>query len=132
MTYTVQLAKTFDAVTVDAEVIAGAINALTDCADTCTLDVDADLGVPNVSEMIKCIRLCQHCADICTTTARILSRPAEYDARVTVPLLKACLAVCQVCGDECEEHAERHQHCRVCAQACRSCETVCRELLATL
>ena len=55
--------------------------------------------------------------------------PAEYDADVTKPLLEACVATCKSCGDECERHAQHHEHCRVCAEACRRCEQACRELL---
>jgi hypothetical protein len=36
------------------------------------------------------------------------------------------------CGDECERHAEMHEHCGICAEACRACEEACRELLAAM
>jgi hypothetical protein len=117
---------------VDAGVLAAAIDALIDCAQACTADIDADLSERNVTEMIKCIRLCLDCADICTATAGVTSRRAEYDANVATPLLDACTAICKSCGDECERHAEMHEHCRVCAQACRRCEQACRELLDAL
>jgi hypothetical protein len=42
------------------------------------------------------------------------------------------VAICKSCGDECERHAQMHEHCRVCEQACRRCEQACRELLAAL
>ncbi len=112
--------------------LAQAIEALHDCAQACTADVDADLSEPNATDMVKCIRLCLHCADVCTATAGVTSRPAEWDASLNRPLLEACVAVCQTCGDECERHAHMHEHCRICAEACRHCEKACRELLATL
>jgi uncharacterized membrane protein len=95
-------------------------------------DTDADLGEQNVAEMVRCIRLCLDCADVCTTTAAVMSRPADYDADVARPLLEACVAICRNCGDECERHARMHEHCRVCAEACRRCEQACRELLERL
>jgi hypothetical protein len=79
--------------------------------------------------MVTCIRLCENCVDVCAAAARVLSRPAMWDARVIRPLLEACVAICQSCGDECERHAAMHEHCRVCAEACRRCEQACRELL---
>jgi uncharacterized membrane protein len=82
--------------------------------------------------MVKCIRLCLDCADICTTTAGVTSRQTDYDANVTRPLLQACAAVCKSCGDECERHATMHAHCLVCAEACRRCEQACRDLLAAM
>ena len=116
-------------VNVAADLLAATIDALSDCAQACIADTDADLSEPNVTEMVKCIRLCLDCADVCTTTARVTSRPAEYDANVSRPLLEACVAICKSCGDACEEHARMHEHCRVCAEACRRCEQACRELL---
>jgi hypothetical protein len=35
-------------------------------------------------------------------------------------------------GDECELHADMHEHCRICAEACRRCEQACQELLAAI
>ena len=116
-------------VNVAADLLAATIDALNDCAQACIADTDADLSEPNVTEMVKCIRLCLDCADVCTTTAGVTSRQAEYDANVTRPLLEACVAICKSCGDECEEHARMHEHCRICAEACRRCEQACRELL---
>ena len=115
---------------VDAGVLAATIDALNDCAQACTADADDDLGEPNVADMVKCIRLCLDCADICTTTASVTSRQTDYDANVTRPLLEACIAACMSCGDECERHADLHAHCRVCAEACHRCERACRDLLA--
>ena len=113
----------------DAEVLAGVIEAAADCAQACRTDTDADLSEPHLAEMVACIRLCQDCADICSATAAVLSRPADWDARVVTPLLQACVAICGSCGDECERHAPRHAHCRVCAEACRRCEQACGEFL---
>ena len=114
---------------VDADVLAATIDALNDCAQACTADVDADLNEQNVTEMVKCIRLCLDCADVCTATMGVVSRQTAYDPSVTRPLLEACIAVCNSCGDECERHAYMHEHCRFCAEACRRCEQACRELL---
>jgi hypothetical protein len=87
------------------------------------------LSEKNVTEMVTCIRLCLDCADLCSATAGVASRQVEYDASVIRPLLEACAVICKSCGDECERHAQMHEHCRVCAGACRRCEQACRELL---
>jgi hypothetical protein len=113
-------------------VLAATIGALSDCAQACTADTDADLGEQNATEMIRCIRLCLDCADVCTAAIGVTGRQAEYDADVARPLLESCAAICKSCGDECERHARMHEHCRVCAEACRRCEQACRELLATI
>ena len=133
MSYARQLLDTYPRpVMVDPDVLAAAIEAMTDCAQACTADVDADLSEPNLADMVKCIRLCLHCIDVCTAAARVTSRLGEYEADVTRPLLEACVASCRTCGDECERHAHMHAHCRVCAEACRRCEQACRDLLAAL
>jgi hypothetical protein len=115
-----------------AGVLAATIDALSDCAQACIADADDDLGEENLAEMVTCIRLCWDCADVCTATLGVVTRQTAYDASVTRPLLEACVAVCNSCGDECERHARHHEHCRICEQACRRCEQACRELLSTL
>jgi Domain of Unknown Function (DUF326) len=127
MSYARQLLDGYQG-TVDVARLAAAIDAISDCAQACIADTDADLSEQDLTEMVRCIRLCLHCTDICTATGAVLSRPADYDADVTRPLLQACVAICKSCGDECERHAHM-QHCRVCAEACRRCEEACRELL---
>jgi hypothetical protein len=59
---------------------------------------------------------------VCTAAGRVINRQTEYDANVTRSTLEACRVACGACGDECERHAEMHEHCRICAEACRSCE----------
>jgi hypothetical protein len=133
MSYARQLLDSYPrTVNLDAGLVAATIDALSDCAQACIADTDADLSEPDLAEMVKCIRLCQNCVDICTATVGVTSRLAEYDAGVTRPLLEACVAICKSCGDECERHAPHHPHCRVCAEACRRCEQACRELLAAM
>ena len=117
---------------VDASALVATIDALKDCAQACTADAADDLSEQNVTELVKCIRLCLDCADVCTATLGVTSRLTEYDANVTKPLLEACAATCKSCGDECERHAHMHEHCRVCAEACRRCERDCRELVAAM
>jgi hypothetical protein len=133
MSYARQLLDTYPGtVSLDADVLAATIDALSDCAQACTADADADLREQNLAEMIKCIRLCLDCADICTATAAVTSRQTAYDANVTRPLLEACVVSCKSCGDECERHARHHEHCRVCEQACHRCEQACRQLLEAM
>jgi uncharacterized protein DUF326 len=116
----------------DAEVLAAAIDALSDCVQACTADVDADLSESDLADMVKCIRLCLNCADVCEATLGVVSRPAQWDANVGRPLLESCVAICKSCGDECERHAHAHVHCRLCAAACRQCEQACRRLLGAI
>ncbi len=112
--------------------IARAIDVLVDCSQTCTACADACLSEDMVADLRKCIRSNLDCADICDVTARILSRHTGYDANITRAQLEACIAACRACGDECEQHAGMHGHCRICAEACRECEAACTDLLSAI
>ena len=133
MSYARQLLDAYPGtLTADASVLAATIDALSDCAQACIADADDDLREQNLAEMVTCIRLCLDCTDICTATLGVLSRQADQDATATRPLLEACAAICQGCGEECERHARMHEHCRICGEACRRCEQACRELLRAI
>ena len=44
-----------------------------------------------------------------------------------------CFVVaCLACAEECDQHAEHHEHCRLCAEVCRRCKNACDDLLATI
>jgi hypothetical protein len=96
-----------------------------DCAQICTACADACLGEDMVSELVQCIRLDLDCADICATTGQAASRRTGANERVVKQLIETCMEACRLCADECERHAERHEHCRICADACRRCESAC-------
>ena len=133
MSYASQLLDSYPRTfNVDAGILAATIDALNDCAQACTANADDDLSESSVPDLVKCIRLCLDCADICTTTVGVTSRQTDYDANVTKPLLEACIAACKSCGDECQRHATMHAHCQVCELACRRCEQACKQLLAAM
>jgi hypothetical protein len=133
MSYAKQLLDSYPGtLNADAGMLAATIDALSDCAQACAADADADLSEQNLAEMVKCIRLCLDCVDVCTATMAVVSRQHDYDPAVTKPLLQACVATCKSCGDECARHAPHYEHCRICEQACRRCEQACRELLGIL
>jgi len=122
-------ARSFEA---GADDLASAIDALVDCAATCTQCADACLSEGDRMELARCIGLNHDCADVCATASRVISRQAGYDASVTRALLTACLAACRSCGDECGSHAQHMEHCAICREQCRRCEKACRTLLGSL
>jgi hypothetical protein len=117
------------AINLDRAKLAGAIDALIACSEACTACADACLSETALADLTKCIRTNLDCADICATTARVLSRHTGYDANLSRALLEACMVACRACGDECGRHAHMHEHCRVCATACQEAERTCRDLL---
>jgi Domain of Unknown Function (DUF326) len=114
---------------VDRGLLAACIEACVECAQACTACADACLSEDDVQDLRKCIRLNLDCDDICSATARVVTRQTEYHAPVTRAQLEACRQACATCGEECEAHAGHHEHCRLCAEACRRCETACAQLL---
>ena len=116
----------------DAAVLAGCIDECVACAATCTICADASLAEDDVRAMERCIRLCLDCADACVSTGRILSRQTDPDPSIQLTALEACLAACRASAEECERHAQHHEHCRLCAEQCRRCERACDALLASL
>ncbi|MDT0346714.1 four-helix bundle copper-binding protein [Streptomyces litchfieldiae] len=117
---------------VDRDRLTHCIEEATACAQACTACADACLSEADVSNLAKCIRTNLDCADICQTTARVLSRHTGYDANITRAQLLACAAACHACADECGRQSTTHEHCWVCAEACRRCERACEELINTL
>lgn len=115
----------------ELDVLVRCIEECVFCAQTCTACADACLSEADqhLPMLRKCIRTNEDCADICNTTARVLSRHTGYDANITRAMLQACATACQSCRGECERHASAHEHCRVCAEACRSCEQACQEMI---
>jgi hypothetical protein len=117
---------------VEREKLLACIEACLECAQACTACADACLSEDTVAELTKCIRTDLDCSDVCETTGKVLSRHTGYDANLTRSLLETCATACKACGDECEQHAGMHEHCRVCAEACRRCEQACRDLISSL
>ena len=114
---------------VDKTLLGAVIEEALNCFQTCTACADACLSEDMAAEMTKCIRTNADCAAICSTTVQVLSRHTGYDANITRAQLHACIAACKACGDECSQHADMHDHCKVCAEACRACEQACQALL---
>jgi hypothetical protein len=109
------------------------LRAIATCAETCTSCADACLGEPeHLEQLRRCIRTDLDCADVCTATARVLGRLTETPNEIVHAQLHACIVACQVCGDECEAHAEMHDHCRICSEACRHCQERCNFLLGEI
>jgi hypothetical protein len=114
--------------------LAGVIDELVACAQTCTACADACLGEhEHLGDLVRCIRLNLDCADVCEATARVLSRQTAFEPELARRLVEACAEACRVCGDECERHASMGmEHCRICAEACRRCERACRDAMSQL
>jgi hypothetical protein len=105
------------------------ISEIAGCAITCNICADACLGEQNVQALAECIRLNLDCADICTTTAAVISRQTGTAMELIRAQIQACKAACKECGDECRKHAQKHEHCKVCSDVCQKCVQACDQLM---
>lgn len=101
------------------------VKAAAECTAVCTACADACLEEDDPRSLRRCIRHDLDCADICTVTLRLISRPGKQDPAVLRAQLETCAAACRACAEECERHADRMEHCRVCAESCRACAEAC-------
>jgi hypothetical protein len=116
--------------TVDAKLVADAIDAAGACAIACTSCASACLSED--MDMAQCVRDDLDCADLCEVTARHLARLNASDKQLTLSVLAACIEACVQCAGSCAPHADHHEHCRLCQQACQRCESACQALLDAL
>jgi hypothetical protein len=114
----------------DHKALSECVEACMECEQACTACADACLGEGRPDELVRMIRLNQDCADICSATARILSRQTATVPRLVQELLHACALACKICGEECLRHGGSMDHCRVCADACDRCQEACTRLIA--
>ena len=117
---------------VEAGVLAACIDECFVCAQTCTACADANLGEPDVETLLRCMTLCLNCSDVCVATGGVLSRQTEFVSDLARVVLEACIDACRRSGEECERHAQHHEHCRICAEECRRCEKACADALSAL
>lgn len=114
----------------DKRSLSQCIDLCVQCELACVACADACLGETAALEMLrKCIRLDLDCADLCGTTARVLSRLYEPDPQILGATLEACARACASCAAECHKHQADHAHCGICADACDKCEAACRDML---
>ena len=133
ITTTLPMLQSYPAeITMDRGRLAATIDALIACSEACTACADACLSEAMIAQLGKCIRTNMDCADVCSTTARVLSRHTGYDANLSRALLGACVTACRSCGDECGKHEDFHEHCRICAESSRVCEKSCAELMVAM
>jgi hypothetical protein len=75
--------------------------------------------------MVRCIRMCRDCADICVLAGAWMSRLSTLSDE----LCGLCAEVCDVCAEACEQHAHHHELCGPCARECRRCAEACRQMM---
>lgn len=114
------------------EKVRAAVEACGLCAQVCVVCADACVREEAVAELVSCARSDLDCADLCEAAQGVLVRRTAEEDGFVASVLQACVRACDRCAAECEDHAELHEHCRVCAEACRACSRACQDLLDAL
>jgi hypothetical protein len=124
----------FEGVTRDQ--LLAVIDACSACAQACSACADACLAEPPSDDLRANVRSSLDCADVCVTTARILSRDTAGRLDLVVALLQACVTACKACdvtcGNAAAAVADGHDHIRACHAACARCAEACQQLLAEM
>jgi len=120
------LAARPDARTRENDPLVAAVEALYDCAQACAACADACVAELD-AKLAQCIRLTMDSADLCQAAGSVATRRTGSNATVVMGLLMLAEALARDCAAECETHAARHAHCRVCAEVCRRTEAACGE-----
>ena len=100
------------------------IEALNNCITHCNYCAGACLREDDVNMMVECIRLDIACAEVCSTTVKLLAMESPF----ATEMVAKCMEICKQCADECGKH--EHQHCKECSEACRKCAAACEAYLA--
>jgi hypothetical protein len=102
------------------------------CAQACMTFAE-HVEIPDEEAVLaRSVRLAEDCADVCSTTWRILVRSGDQPLDVVRALVEACAAAARACRAECERHATRSMPSASCAAACWVCADACDELASQL
>ncbi|MFE9444743.1 Rho termination factor N-terminal domain-containing protein [Streptomyces sp. NPDC006602] len=108
-----------------------AVDKLYECAGVCLTCADAAAAEQDPEKIvmsIKCVRLDNDCADLCTVAARILARQTGYDAPTTMAVIEATRTVLRASADAAEEF-EEIPYFGLSAKACRETEKLLDQLV---
>ncbi|MEV6227814.1 four-helix bundle copper-binding protein [Saccharopolyspora shandongensis] len=118
--------------TLSSDNLAAAVDALQDCVEAVTACSAAMLTEDDLQSLASAVSRDMDCADVVTATRNVLTRASGVDTSLLSAQLEACLVACERSHDLCSKHAERHKHCRMCADATRHCADMCRQALNSL
>ncbi|WP_435225608.1 hypothetical protein [Streptomyces sp. Tue6028] len=114
------------------EILAKALDVLAECEEAVTACATGMLAEKDADDLRTAINQDLDCADVTTATRRVLTRGSSHDPALLSAQVEACLIACQRSHDQCAQHAQHHDHCRICAEATSRAADACREVLAAV
>lgn len=116
----------------DHQTLATAADALSACEQAVTACAVGMLAAKEADELRAAVNRDLNCADVASTTRRVLTRGTDSDHALLAAQLQACVMACEHSHELCAQHAQRHEHCRLCSEATDRAATACREVLRSL
>jgi hypothetical protein len=100
--------------------------ACADCTISCASCYHHCVGLVSEGKKdhAKTMILCNDCAEVCSTAAKLTSRHSPFSALVC----ETCAKACDECGAACTKFYD-DKHMTDCAKSCRDCATACREMV---
>ncbi|MFC8126325.1 hypothetical protein [Streptomyces sp. NPDC057302] len=116
----------------DNQTLATAVDALSACEQAVTACAVGMLAEKEADELRTSINRDLNCADVASTTRRVLTRGTDSDHALLAAQLQACVMACEHSHELCARHAPHHEHCRLCSEATDGAATACREVMRSL
>jgi hypothetical protein len=112
-----------------AKTFAKCAKSCADCMNSCASCYHHCLGLVKAGKKdhAKTLVLCNDCAEVCGTAAKLTSSHSPFATVVC----EACTKTCDDCGAACAKFTG-DKHMTDCAKACKDCATACREMIKHL
>ncbi len=103
--------------------------ACADCSNSCASCYHHCVGLVSAGKQdhAKTMILCNDCAEVCATAAKLTSRHSPFSGIVC----ETCAKTCDECGAACTKSSD-DKHMTDCAKACKDCATACRAMIKHL
>jgi Domain of Unknown Function (DUF326) len=108
------------------QAFAACAKACADCMNSCASCYHhcGHLLSEGEKDHAKTMVLCNDCAEVCSTAAKLTARHSPFASVIC----EACAKTCDECGAACAKHPQ-DEHMSECAKACQECATACREMI---
>ena len=131
-----QTRNLFDSLSIKAnlnsEVLASVADALSECEEAVVACAAGMLAEEDAMQLRSAVNADLDCADVIGATRRVLTRGNGPDDTLLTAQLEACLIACKHSNERCAQHADHHEHCRICAAATQRAADACRNALRAL
>ena len=109
------------------------IEACSACEQACTMCAGSmGTGGSMGTDMAKCAAMCMDAADMANTMMRVMMRPNGMHMESMLAMLQAMVVMSTACAEECMNHAEMSDDCKMCAEVCRQCAIACETIMDSM